>query len=192
MKLGISPIRSVAGGWPAATDTENLRLTVWCAGTDTAGDAGAIVTPGGREGVRWTTRARFMWLVTTTVAGAERAGPTTSGALALTVSGPRTEIVSVALRSPAPSIPVEESRAVRLLTPPSAGSGAVTRKLRVVLCPAGSDSVRVRARRTTFHPGGNAKRTIPSVIGRFPWLTNVAFAMNVAPELIVPGAVSRA
>ena len=126
---------------------------MWCAGTDTAGDAGAIVTPGGREGVRWTTTARFMWLVTTTVAGAERPGPTTTGALALTVIGPRTEIVAVALRSPAPSIPAEESCAVRLLTSPSACSGAVTRKLRVVLCP-GRQREHSGARQTDDLPPG--------------------------------------
>ena len=51
-------------------------------------------------------------------------GPTTTGELALTVIGPRTEIVAVALRSPASSMPAEESCAVRLLTSPSAWLGS--------------------------------------------------------------------
>ncbi len=62
------------------------------------------------------------------------------------------------------------------------------RKLRVVLRPAGSESVRVRAARTTFQPAGYRSCTVPSMIGRFPWLTKRALAVNVVPGLTVEGA----
>ena len=44
---------------------------------------------------------------------------------------------------------------------------------------------------TAVHVDGTPNRTVPSVIGRFPSLTNWAFAVNVAPGWTVAGAVSR-
>src|ERR1700761_5425385 len=115
-----------------------------------------------------------------TSAVAELPATMTVGELALTVIGPGTETVVDALRSPAPLLPAEVSRTVRLPTSPSADSGVVTRKYRVVACPGASDRTGVPAGGTTVHPDGAPNRTVPSVIGRFPWLTNWAFAVNVA------------
>ena len=107
-----------------------------------------------------------------TSAVAELPAATTAGELALTVIGPGTETVADALRSPASSVPAEVSCTVRLPTSPSADSGVVTRKYRVAVCPGASERTGVPASGTTVHPDGTPNRTVPSVIGRFPWLTN--------------------
>ena len=81
---------------------------------------------------------------------------------------------------------------VRLLTSPSACAGAVTWNRRKTLCPGRSDSGRGWENGTTFHPEGALNSTVPFATGWFPWLTNVAFAVNVFPGSTATGAVSPA